>query len=67
MSEYTKLTGNIEGCRLVNAHWPKPGACNSAKCGEFNMLRCVREKGHAGDHNYAVDHKNDYPHRRKPQ
>lgn len=29
--------------------------CNSKKMGEYDMLRCVREKGHDGEHNYAVD------------
>jgi hypothetical protein len=39
-------------------------ACNAAKCGEYNMLRCCSPKGHTGDHCYVVDHENDYPHRK---
>lgn len=32
--------------------------CNSFKWGEFNPLRCCREKGHAGEHNYVVSREN---------
>ncbi len=34
--------------------------CPRKKCGEFNMLKCVREAGHDGACNYVVDHENDY-------
>lgn len=34
--------------------------CNKSKCGEYNILRCCREKGHTGEHCYVIDHENDY-------
>ncbi len=34
-----------------------PTECNSKKMGEFNSLRCCRELGHTGDHNYVLDHR----------
>lgn len=54
---------DLEARKLVEARWPQtmPEVCNAKKCGEYNMLRCVRKMGHAGTHNYVIDHENDYP------
>lgn len=30
--------------------------CKTKKMGEFNDLRCCRESGHTGEHNYVIDH-----------
>lgn len=67
MSSYAKFTNDMEARRLVEAKWPqaKLEICDSKKCGEYNMLHCVREKGHAGEHSYVVDHVNDYPHNKR--
>jgi hypothetical protein len=35
--------------------------CQLKKCGEYNMLKCVREEGHSGYCCWVVDHENDYP------
>lgn len=35
--------------------------CGKQKCGEYNMLVCVRDRAHDGVCNYVVDHENDYP------
>lgn len=37
------------------------GLCNKSKCGEYNMLICISNKGHSGECCFVIDHKNDYP------
>lgn len=32
----------------------KQGQCDGKKMGEYNPLRCARELGHGGEHNYYV-------------
>lgn len=39
--------------------------CPIRKCGEFNMLKCVMDKGHEGNCIFVVDRENDYPHNKK--
>lgn len=36
-----------------------PERCESVKMGEYNWLRCCRQAGHAGEHNYCVDHEHE--------
>jgi hypothetical protein len=50
------------GCRYVA---PTESVCGARKCGDYNMLKCVRENGHGGEHNYVVDRERDYPHNRR--
>jgi hypothetical protein len=38
-----------------------PDLCKKKKCGEYNMLKCVRTAEHIGDCCFVVDHENDYP------
>ena len=33
--------------------------CDKVKMGEYNMLRCFREHGHAGECSFAVDNTQD--------
>lgn len=56
MSGHSKFVNDLEARKLVEARWPKAkiDICNSFKHGEYNPLRCCREKGHAGEHNYVV-------------
>jgi len=35
--------------------------CPRKKCGEYNVLKCVRQDGHTGDCCFVGDHENDYP------
>lgn len=39
--------------------------CGKSKCGEFNMLKCFKIKGHEGECSFSVDRKNDYPWNKK--
>lgn len=36
-----------------------PERCESVKMGEYNWLRCCRQAGHEGEHNYCVDHERE--------
>ena len=36
------------------------GLCPRKKCGEYNMLKCVRANGHDGECCFVVDFENDY-------
>jgi hypothetical protein len=61
---HSRLLNNIEGRKLLEKHYPQAAleVCDSKKCGEYNMLRCVLPRGHAGEHNYVVDKDGDYQH-----
>jgi hypothetical protein len=45
----------------MNQKMRDKGFCGIQKCGEYNMLVCVREFNHSGDCCFIIDRENDYP------